>query len=174
MIEQADVVLLQLEIPLETVKTALQLARSAGVKTVLNPAPALILEEELIKLTDVITPNESEFEILADCRIGESEQLLTESMFSWESKYANKLVITRGQQGVSHIQNGQLHTIAAPQVKVVDTTGAGDCFNAALSYGLALGWDWSRILTFAVRAASLSVTKFGAQAGMPTIDQLNN
>lgn len=63
-------------------------------------------------------------------------------------------------------------TIPAPLVEVVDSTGAGDCLNAALGYGLASGWSLEKSLTFAVKAASLSVTKFGAQAGMPTMEEV--
>lgn len=171
-IEQGDIVLVQLEISLETVKEALQIAKSAGVKTVLNPAPVQKLPDELIELVDVITPNETEFELLLKTQGFPADCTLEDGILAWEKRYGNKLVITRGEHGVSHIEGHIIHHVEAPKVNVIDTTGAGDCFNSALCYGLALGWDWNRILTFAVKAASISVTKFGAQAGMPTLDQI--
>jgi ribokinase len=81
-------------------------------------------------------------------------------------------LITRGKHGVSFVEDGELMNLEAPKVDVVDTTGAGDCFNAPFCFGLASGWEWERSAAFAVRAASRSVKKFGAQAGMPTLDEV--
>jgi ribokinase len=173
-IQFADIMLVQLEIPLNAVERALQIANEAGVRTVLNPAPAVSLPAELIRLCDIITPNESEFDILCGAEIGKSEELLMEGIIDWQERYGNRLVITRGKHGVSYVEDGKLKTSAAPVVEVVDTTGAGDCFNAAICFGIASGWEWERAVAFAVRAASLSVTKFGAQAGMPTLDEVGH
>lgn len=180
MIEQADVLLVQLEIPLESVERALQIARSAGVRTVLNPAPAQSLTTELIKLADYVTPNETEFALLGGSDItGEKEfwqelklEDLKASMLVWQERYDNTIIVTRGVHGASYYIEGQLQTVPALEVEAVDTTGAGDCLNAALGFGLALGWNLELSLTFAVRAASVSVTRFGAQAGMPTREEV--
>ncbi|MDQ0253470.1 ribokinase [Evansella vedderi] len=173
-IAASDIVLLQLEIPMETVHESLRIARSSGVKTVLNPAPVNPLSPELLQLVDVITPNETEFEMLIGKKADRSDAELFEAIRTWESKFGNKLIVTRGKHGATHIIEGKLEHVTAPLVEVVDTTGAGDCFNAALSYGLAKQWEWKEILSFAVRAASISVTKFGAQGGMPTLGQITN
>jgi len=172
MIQHADVLLVQLEIPLPTVLRSMEIARSAGVPVVLNPAPALDLPDEFIRMADVFTPNETEFEYFCKTSL-ETEQQLFDHMTKWQSHYNQTLIVTRGKYGVSFISNHKpLATIPAPTVPVVDTTGAGDCFNAALSYFIALGWDLEQSVVQAVKAASISVAKFGAQDGMPTMDEL--
>lgn len=171
-IQSADILLVQLEIPLPAVERALQIAKAAQVRTVLNPAPAVKLPAELLRLCDIITPNESELELLCGNEVGEEEELILKEILNWQSAYGNRVLVTRGKHGVSYAENGCLITAKAPKVQVVDTTGAGDCFNAALCFGLASAWEWERTVDFAVRAASRSVTKFGAQAGMPTLEEL--
>ncbi|MFD0958683.1 ribokinase [Paenibacillus chungangensis] len=173
-IVSADIVLLQLEIPLDAVERALQIARSGGVRTVLNPAPAVHLPQEVLSLCDYVTPNEHEFELLSSLALGESEALIEEGIRSWEERYGNKLLMTRGKHGVSYLDDNRLQTASAPIVEAVDTTGAGDCFNAAFCYGLASGWELKQAVPFAVKAASLSVTRFGAQAGMPTLQEVES
>ncbi|MDD9268944.1 ribokinase [Paenibacillus sp. GCM10023248] len=172
LIQEADVLLVQLEIPLEAVQAALQIARSAGVPAVLNPAPAVKLPQALLQLADFITPNETEFELLSGAAYA-SEDELQAGMQRWEEA-GPKLLVTRGGKGISLLQDGRLHTVAAPSVQVVDTTGAGDAFNAAFCVAWAGGLAVSDAAQFAVRAASLSVTRFGAQAGMPTLEELND
>ncbi|MBD2865772.1 ribokinase [Paenibacillus oceani] len=172
LIRQADLLLVQLEIPLESVRQALTIARSAGVKTVLNPAPAKPLPDELLQLVDLLTPNETEFAALSGAE-PDSEAAWQQSMTDWERRHGHKVVVTRGAAGSSYLDDsGALVTVPALTVSVVDTTGAGDSFNAALSYGLALGWTLHQAVSFAGKAASLSVTKFGAQDGMPKLDEV--
>ncbi|MCU6707721.1 ribokinase [Paenibacillus sp. J5C_2022] len=173
-ITSADIVLLQLEIPLDAVVRALQIARAGGVRTVLNPAPAVPLPQELLTLCDFVTPNEHEFELLSSLALGESDELIEQGIRVWEERYGNKLLMTRGKHGVSYLDDSRLRTAPAPFVEAVDTTGAGDCFNAAVCYGLASGWEMGRAVPFAVKAASLSVTRFGAQAGMPTLQEVES
>lgn len=172
LIRQADLLLVQLEIPLESVYAALRIARSAGVKTVLNPAPAKPLPDELLRLVDILTPNETEFAVLSGAE-PDSEAAWQQSMTDWERRHGHKLVVTRGAAGSSYLDdNGSLVTVPAMKVQVVDTTGAGDSFNAALSYGVSLGWTLDKAVSFAGKAASLSVTKFGAQDGMPSLQEV--
>lgn len=173
-IQSADLMLVQLEIPTETVWHALSLAKASGVRTILNPAPACLLPDELLKLCDYITPNETEFLMLngKDTGIEGDEETWAGWLRAWEEKYGSKVVLTRGSKGASYLEEGQMHTVSAPSVDVVDTTGAGDCLNGALGYALAQGKPLHEALVFAVKAASVSVTRFGAQAGMPTLAQL--
>ncbi|WP_139996504.1 ribokinase [Paenibacillus paridis] len=173
-IEQADLLLVQLEIPLNAVKEALQLAREAGVTTVLNPAPAQQLPTAILQLADYITPNETEFAQLAEYAEAAGEDAWIAALAAWEKTYGQKVVLTRGKQGAAMMLNGQLHTVQAPPVEVVDTTGAGDCLNAAFGFGLASGWDALKSLRLAVTAASISVGRFGAQAGMPTLSEIES
>lgn len=169
-IEQADVLLVQLEIPLPAVQTALEIARRAGVRTVLNPAPAVPLPAEMLRLVDFITPNETEFELLSGAAFMDEAELL-QGMQRWEAS-GPRLLLTRGEKGVALLVEGELQTVPAPRVTVVDTTGAGDACNAAFCVALAQGNDVVEAATMAVKAASLSVTRFGAQAGMPTLEEL--
>lgn len=172
LIRQSDVMLVQLEIPAPAVERALMIAKEAGVVSILNPAPAKKLSPEILKLATVLTPNETEFESLCGYTLEPSESNLHKAMLAWEIEHSHKLVITRGKHGVSFMENQQLRTIPAPIVTVKDTTGAGDCFNAALSYGLASLWPWEQAVTFAVKVASISVTRFGAQEGMPYMNEV--
>lgn len=171
-IQQADLLLVQLEIPLDGVHKALQLARAANVTTILNPAPVQQLSDELISLADYITPNEIELAQLG----GQLGDVATEdwvaNMKLWNERYNQKVVLTRGKDGAAILIDGELHVVQAPKVEVVDTTGAGDCLNAAFGYGIASGLNELDALSLAVKAASLSVGRFGAQAGMPTLDEL--
>ncbi|MDF2963071.1 MAG: ribokinase [Paenibacillus sp.] len=167
----ADILIVQLEVPLSTVHQALQLAKAAGVPTVLNPAPAQHLPAELLQLVDYITPNETELALLSGRSIADEPEL-EQAIREWEQKYGNKLIVTRGKEGCSFLMDNRLITVPAIQVKAVDTTGAGDTFNAALSYSLASGKSVEEAAGFAVRAAALSVTKFGAQGGLPTLAEV--
>jgi ribokinase len=166
LIRDADALLVQLEVPLPSVYRAMEIARKAGVPVVLNPAPATSLPEEMLRLADYLTPNETEFEYLCGKDTG-AEELLLKSMIHWQFKYGHTLIVTRGKQGVAISDSSGIRTCEAPTVEVVDTTGAGDAFNAALCFGIASGWPIEQSAGFAVKAASLSVTKFGAQKGMP-------
>ncbi|MBM7572422.1 ribokinase [Aquibacillus albus] len=168
-IANTEVLLLQLEIPLETVKFALELAKKHEVKTILNPAPASNLSNELLDLVDVITPNETELGIILDQEVQDIEAAFE----SWYSMHTTDLIVTLGEKGCAYWEKDQVKYIPAESFgEVKDTTGAGDAFNAAVAYGLAQHWSKDRAIAFAVKAASLSVTKFGAQPGMPYWDEI--
>lgn len=155
--EGADMVMIQLEIPEETVTHVSRICRSRGVPLLLNPAPASPLKEEVIENAAYITPNEHEAKILFP------GMTVSEAL----RRYPNKLFITEGSQGVRFYDGEQEVVVPSYKVKVVDTTGAGDTFNAAFAVALAEGKPMLESVRFANRAASLSVTKFGAQGGMP-------
>ncbi|WP_432354229.1 ribokinase [Sporosarcina sp. A2] len=166
LISEADVLLTQLEIPLDTVEKVLKIANKYNVKTILNPAPAQTLSAELLKLVDYLTPNETEFALLAEHSFTTNAEL-TELMKTWGDTYNQTLIVTLGEQGSAYLQDGELVITPAEKVKVVDTTGAGDSFNGALAVGIAEEKSLSEMVEFATRVAARAVTKFGAQDGMP-------
>ncbi|MGG0812313.1 ribokinase [Paenibacillus alvei] len=168
-IRQSDIIVLQLEIPLPSVRAAIEIAAEANVPVILNPAPALELDEQLLSLVTVITPNEHELAEL----LGISSQGNT---FDWQSALQTmpgKIVLTKGAEGAYWSDaDGELHHCPSHHVDVVDTTGAGDTFNGALAVMLAEGRTMEQSIQFATAAGALSVTVLGAQRGMPTREQL--
>lgn len=157
-IKNADIVMIQQEIPEETVEYTARLCKELGIKLLLNPAPARLLSEEVIEHTTYLTPNEHECSILF-AGINRTEVL---------KKYPNKLFITEGEKGVRYFDGNVEKVIPSFSVKAVDTTGAGDTFNGAFAVAVAEGKSYEESLKFANKAAAISVTKFGAQGGMPT------
>ncbi|MBT2770899.1 ribokinase [Halomonas sp. ISL-60] len=156
-IQSADIVLIQQEIPEETVVRVSEICAQSGTPLLLNPAPAKKVPDEVINKVAYITPNEHEAEILFQ-GMTPAEAL---------RKYPNKLFITEGSNGVRYFDGEQEIVVPTYKVEPVDTTGAGDTFNAAFAVALAEGKPLQESIRFANRAASLSVTKFGAQGGMP-------
>lgn len=156
-IEEADIVMVQQEIPEETVEYLAELCKKLQKRLLLNPAPARKLSEDVIQQAAFLTPNEHEFEILFNGR--DQAEVLTE--------HPNKLFITEGKNGVRYFDGHEERVVPSFVVEAVDTTGAGDTFNAAFAVAVAEGKSYDECLIFANRAASLSVTKLGAQGGMP-------
>ncbi len=157
-IQGSDIVLIQQEIPEETVVHASDLCAKYRVPLILNPAPARAVPESVIEKAAYITPNEHEAAVLF------GEEPLGEVL----RRYPNKLIVTEGKKGVRYYDGSQEVVVPGYKVEAVDTTGAGDTFNGAFAVALAEGMNLSDSLDFANRAAALSVTKFGAQGGMPT------
>ena len=153
-IEDSDLLLVQLEIPLNCVQIALEIAKAANVKTILNPAPMTKLPAEIIQLADYITPNEHEYQTLSE-------------EFSI-AELSSRLIITMGDEGVLFYEDGKEVRIPAFNVPVRDTTGAGDTFNGALGVAICEQLGLKEAISFANRAAALSITQIGAQNGMPT------
>ncbi|MGG0285723.1 ribokinase [Peribacillus butanolivorans] len=161
-IEESDIVMVQQEIPEETVLYLSELCEKLQKRLLLNPAPARKISEAVIQQSSFITPNEHEFEILFHGR--DRTEVLTE--------YPNKLFITEGKNGVRYFDGHEEKVVPSFVVEAVDTTGAGDTFNAALAVAVAEGKSFDDCLLFANRAASISVTKLGAQGGMPTREEV--
>jgi len=158
LIERADAVLVQMEIPLDTVETTVRLGHRLGVPVILNPAPAQKLPTDWLKLARYVTPNQHELAILLGADPAEDFRNLMQ-------RAPCPVVLTRGGEGAWYREHGEPLHQSGFKVHVVDSTGAGDTFNAALAVFLKEG------LPDAVRkacaAAALSVTKLGAQGGMP-------
>jgi ribokinase len=169
-IRAADYVLLQLEVPMETVLTAARLAKFHQVPVVLNPAPAAELPPELISLVDMLTPNETELAILSGC---ESTVMFEDEARRYIADSGlNTLVVTMGSKGVFALHHGEEWNLPAYPVQVVDTTAAGDAFNAALVVALSDKVPMESALRFASAAAAISVTRQGAQTSLPNKEEL--
>ncbi|GAF07406.1 ribokinase [Paenibacillus pini JCM 16418] len=156
-IKGSDMVLIQQEIPEESVAYVSNKCAEYGIPLLLNPAPARKIDNQIIENSAYITPNEHEAAILFDgAEVSASLR-----------KYPNKLFITEGSNGVRYFDGEKEVVVPTYKVEALDTTGAGDTFNAAFAVALAEGKLLQESLRFANRAASLSVMKFGAQGGMP-------
>lgn len=161
----SDIVLLQHEIPQETIEYVIRICAENNVRTLLNPAPARQISSDILEIVDYITPNEHEAEIIFG-------YINADKMME---KYPEKLIITQGQAGVSVCEkNGKMHRIPARKARVVDTTGAGDTLNGAFAVEISKGKKVSEALVFANVAASLSTEKYGAQTGMPSLLEVEN
>ncbi len=161
---QSDLVMMQLEIPLDTVVHVADLCAVAGIPVLLNPAPAQLLPPRLLGQITWLTPNEHEAALLF-----RHQGLLDDLLLAQRGK----LVVTLGKNGSAMADDsGRIIRTPASPAQVVDTTGAGDTFNAALAFALIRGDDPDQALRFANAAAALSTEKMGAQAGMPTLDEV--
>jgi len=166
-------VLIQLEIPLPTVEYAIQQATKRGLRVILNPAPAQVLPADLFANLFLITPNETEAEILTGIRVTDESSAEQAALKLHQMGVAN-VIITLGAKGAYlHTETGATVVRASP-VTPVDTTAAGDCFNGALAVALSEGQTLLEAVTFACRVASISVTRMGAQASMPTRSELKD
>ena len=164
-IKGANCLLVQLEIPLETVQTAIQLAVKHQVPVILNPAPATQLSPKMLEMVDYLTPNETEAAFLAG---GYSANKASDAAYILSSKFKVKnIVITLGEKGAM-ITGFHKQTVPSYSVNSIDATGAGDAFNGGLAVALARGDKIIDAVKFANAAAALSTTKAGAQPSMPT------
>ena len=158
----ADMVLLQLEIPMEVVEYVVDICFENKVRVLVNPAPAAPLKKSLIDRATYITPNEHELKLIFD-------NLDTDEVLK---KYPNKLIVTMGSKGVKYHDGKEIRVIPSNKVDVVDTTGAGDTFCGALAAALVRGDSIRDAIIFANKAAAFAVTKLGAQSGMPVLADL--
>lgn len=169
-LRQARVVISSCEVPLSATQRAFEIARDSGVTTLLNPAPARRLPEELLALTDVLTPNGSELRALAGADATHDEDTAARMLLE---RWPGWLIVTLGDRGCRSYRRGEpVASMAAHPVSVADTIGAGDTFTGALAAALDRGEPPSTALRLANAAAALSVTRSGALAGMPTLAQV--
>lgn len=170
LIEQADIVVLQLETPMATVVHAIKLARSLGKTVVLNPAPAASLPEGVLELVDYLIPNEIEAAMLAGVSPeGADVKALAAAL---QKLGSDNVIITLGSKGAHAALYGGDFTFPAEAVQAVDTTAAGDTFIGGFVAGLASGMDEAEAIQQGQRAAAWSVTKPGAQTSIPHLHEL--
>lgn len=172
---QADALVMPLEVPLDTVLAAARLAREHGVKVVLNPAPARTLPRELLQLVDVLTPNRIELAQLAG--VAERDILtLSDAQLGQVllGLGVNRGVITLGAEGALVIEQREVVRVPAFRVKAIDTTAAGDAFNAGLAVALGQGHDLHTAARYASACGALATTKIGAQPSLPTAGEVAN
>ena len=169
---EAEIVLMQLEIPLETVIYAAAIAFEAGKKVILNPAPAQPLPDTLLKKLYLITPNETEAELLTGIPVSDLTTA-EKAAIALLKKGVQTVVITLGNKGALLVTGTKSLLIPAFPVLPIDTTAAGDCFNGALAVAIAEGASLEKAIAFASKAASISVTRMGAQASAPYRNEID-
>ncbi|WP_404427912.1 ribokinase [Ureibacillus chungkukjangi] len=162
LIKQSSLVILQLEIPVETIDFVLDVCVKLSIPVLLNPAPAANYKPEWIEKVTYLTPNETE-----------CEQIFGTDYETVLKQYPNKLIVTLGGEGAAYYDGTKLVKVPGYKTNAVDTTGAGDTFNGAFAHAIIAGKTIEAAVQFANVAASLSVEKFGAQGGMPQIEKVN-
>ena len=166
LISGADMLLMQLETPMEGVISAAKIAKQANTQVVLNPAPAQTLTDDLLQLVDIITPNETEAEQLTGIKVTDAESA-HQAALQLHLKGIKLVLITLGSEGVWVSENGNGEQIKGFRVQAIDTTAAGDTFNGALLTRLLEGEKLADSIRFAHAAAAITVTGAGAQTSIP-------
>jgi ribokinase len=167
LIRGAKLLLLQLEVPLETVRTAVEIAREAGVRVLLDPAPPIRLPDDLLAMVDFIKPNSGEAGVLTGVRVTDRD-LAREAARRLLERGVGGVAVAAGEEGTLAVSADRESWLPRLNVKSIDATGAGDAFAAALGVALAEGQDFHAACAFANAAAALATTIVGAQAGMPS------
>ena len=170
-IDASDVLLMQLETPINAIEHAAGIAKRKGKIVILNPAPAQRLSDKLLASLDVITPNETETEFLTGIKVDSLDDAAKAASVLRE-KGVEIVVITLGSRGAFVLSESFSGIIPVREVAVVDTTAAGDTFNGALAVALANGKAIEDAIKFATKAATLSVTRMGAQSSIPFLEEL--
>lgn len=161
-IQAAKMVVVQNEMPQNIVDEIIEICFKNNVQVIYNPAPARQMDQEVLEKATYFTPNESEFHQLFE------EMTISEGL----AKYPNQLILTMGSKGVYFHDGEKEQRIPAYEVQPVDTTGAGDTFNGAFAVAISSGLNMAESIRFGNLAASLSIQKFGAQGGMPTLEAM--
>ena len=169
---KADLIMLQMEIPYDTVKTVCDIAYEHNKQLLLNVAPARKLDAEIIKKIHILVVNETEAEIISGEKIREiGEQAVVDKLLALGAK---SVVLTLGGKGSIMKNESEYHVIPAFKVKSIDSTGAGDTFCGALAAGLNKGRSWKDSLIFASAASAICVTRMGAQPSIPTETEVHD
>lgn len=171
-IADADALLMQLESPIESVQLAAEIAVKHGGKVILNPAPAAKLSDELLALIDIITPNETEAQILTEIEVSDDNGA-ARAAEALHSKGITTVIITLGSRGVWLSEQGEGKRIAGFKVDAVDTIAAGDTFNGALITALLESQPLDQAIIFAHAAAAIAVTRSGAQPSVPQREEID-
>ena len=172
-IKESEIVVLQLETPINTIKYALEKSKEFNKFTILNPAPAVKLEDDIIKNVDLLTPNETELEILSGVKINCEEDIKKAAQVMIQ-KGVKQLIVTLGAKGSLYIDKDNMKFKKSYKVKAIDTTAAGDSYTGALAVALSQDKDIEEAMDFASKVGALSVMKEGAQSSLPTLKDVEN
>jgi len=170
--KRGDVLMLQLEIPLETAFRAATVGHELGMTVILDPAPAAILPDEIWPCIDVVTPNESEATVLTGITVSDAESAGEVGRWFLE-RGVRAALITLGDKGIVQVNETGVQSRSTPTVDVVDTTAAGDAFAGNLGAGLANGRTWDESVTRGIYAGAIAVTVAGASTSLPTADDVD-
>lgn len=173
-ISKFDIVVAQMEIPVESIEYTFKKAKSNGAYTILNPAPAQPLSDDLFKNVDLLIPNETEFEILTRHSV-DVEKEIELGIEYLKNKGVKEIIITLGENGAKYFnKNGDDIWLKSYDVDVIDTTAAGDSFIGAIATALSKGKNMIEAIDFAMKVAAITVGKLGAQVSLPTLEQVND
>lgn len=170
-IDDADILMLQLEIPMETVEWAADYAAKAGKLVILDPAPAVRLSENLLKCSGIVTPNETELAIISEMNVDDESKAM-DAAKALMKQGVSTVVHKSGGKGAYLMSDKEACLVPGFKVNVVDTTAAGDSFNAGLAVSLAKGNAMKESVRYANAVGAMAVTKMGAQSAMPTQAEL--
>ena len=165
-IEASNALLLQLEIPMPAVELAANIAAQKGIPIILNPAPAQEISDSLLNKVSILTPNETELEVLTSLKT-ETDADLYQACSLLLQKGVGAVVVTLGEKGAYYMNRHEHGRIQPKRVDVKDTTGAGDAFNGALAVGLCKGHSLEESILYASEVAAFVVTQMGAQPPLP-------
>lgn len=171
-IKEANYLILQLEIPTDAVIRAAKIAHEAGVYVILNPAPACKLPNELFQYISLITPNQTETELMTGVKLINEQSFIT-AVENFNRMGVKDVIITLGSKGSLVCYDGKNEFVPAIKVDAVDATAAGDTFCGAVCVALSQGKNLKEAAVFATKAASLTVQKMGAQDSIPSINDIN-
>lgn len=174
-IQASRIVLTPLEMPVAAISQAFLIARKHNVTTILNPAPAPVngIPHELIQNTEILTPNETEAETLTGVVL-DSDKKIEEASGKLINMGFSSVVITLGKRGAYYCHGSEKGFLDAPEVKTVDTTGAGDAFNGGMATALSNGKTLRDAVAFGIQTASLKVTRRGTAVAMPTLAEIQS
>lgn len=173
MIKNSDIILIQMEIPLETVEYVVKIANSYGKQIILNPAPAPDnISGDVFKLIDYITPNETELAKLTGTSVESVEEAIVAANILL-NKGVKNIIVTLGESGALLVNEEETVHFKANKVKAIDTTAAGDSFNGAIAVYLSEGYTIHEAINFANRVSSIAVTRKGAQTSIPSRREIN-
>lgn len=171
LIEKSDIIVIQLEIPLETVRYTLETAKKLGKTTILNPAPAGQIGDDILKYVDILIPNEHELRRITEMEVKNDETLVKAAEVLVE-KGIEKLIVTLGESGVMYMDKEGYKLYPGYKVDVVDTTAAGDSFIGGFVSSYAEGENVGKAIEIGQKTAALCVQKKGAQVAMPSREEV--
>ena len=168
----AKICMTEFMIPLESAGYATKIAKQHGIKTIVNPAPAFPIKDRFYKVIDIITPNEVEATDLTGIKINDKMSASKASDFFHEKGVKN-VIVTMGSKGAFVSDGSRSELISNYNIKVIDTSGAGDAFNGGLAYAIWKGRDIFESAQFAMAVANISVSRNGTMPSMPTLEEVN-